>query len=95
MALQDTLAELVTGLTIETAWTPPLSIADPLKPGPPSPIMRALKPKVTVTLQGASQPMVFAPYGDPGPSRWPLIKVALIVLGAAGVGYLVSRRRRR
>lgn len=90
MALRDLLTEelrnYVTGVTIETAWTPPIVIRDPFQPGAPSPILQALRPRVTVEIRGgAGKPLVMAPYGDPGPSRWPLVVGA----GAVLLGLLV------
>lgn len=90
-ALTDQLQAWITGLTVETAWTPPVVIRDPFKPGAPSPLMKLLRPRVTFELAGGKvKPLVIAPYGDPGPTRWPLVLAGgALVLGL--VVYLVRR----
>lgn len=69
-------------VSIETAYGPLILIKDPLKPAPPNPLMQKLKPKVTLNIKGQA-PVVLEPYGDPGVSKWPMVK--LIGMAAAGV----------
>ncbi len=104
---QGALRQLVQKITVETAWLPPIEVDDPF--GPPSVasaeakgFVKFLKPKLTITLGGGLAPQVVAPYGDPGPTQWPLVSAAAGTLGvvAAGLlglgllGALVPKRRR-
>jgi hypothetical protein len=88
MAIQEVMAGLVRQVSVETAYLPPLVIDDPFAPGPPAPILQALKPKITLTL-ATGKPLVMAPYGDPGQSRWPALRAVLLVAGLIGVGLMV------
>lgn len=98
MALQDQLVEQlrgwITGVTLETAWSPPVVIRDPFAPGPPSPLLEALKPRLTFEIaRGAAKPLVISPYGAPEPSRWPLVKVVAVV-SVATLAFLAVRSLR-
>lgn len=78
------LSKYVSGIRIESAYLPEIYLPDPFKPGPPNPLMQALKPKITVEITGGvADPVVVTPYGEPGPSMWPTIKTVglLLVLG--------------
>jgi hypothetical protein len=77
----ETLARAITRIDVKTAYGPPLTVADPFAPGPPNPYLQALKPEVTVWL--GDQPVKMAPYGKPGPSKWPWIQGAAILGGVA------------
>lgn len=99
-ALSGELQKWVTGIKVETAWLPPIEIRDPFKPSPgpaaPNPVLSILKPRVTFELQGgALPPAKVAPYGEPGPNRWPVLRNGLLLAGLALlVGAAVARRRR-
>lgn len=80
-------------VTVETAYLPRIELNDPFAPGPPSPLMQALKPKITIETTGFS-PMVMAPYGEPGPSKWPLVSV-IGLAGFAALGFLVWKLLKR
>lgn len=87
------LQNAVQSIVIETAYGPPIVIDDPLKPAPPNPFLQALKPKITLTIKGQN-PLIITPYGDPGVTRWPIVKVGALVLGGllvAGIGYGIYR----
>lgn len=90
MATQDLLRSLIEGVTVETTVLPTVTVKDPFAPGPPNPLLQLLKPRITVAVAG-SQPLVIAPYGDPGPTRWPVVK--LVAFGLLGVGALLVLRR--
>lgn len=96
MATADLLRQLVTGVTVETAYLPTIELQDPFKPGPPNPLLQLLRPRVT--LQVAGKPVRYAPYGEPGATRWPMVQTGLI-LGAGALALLllaaVTRRNRR
>ncbi len=75
------LAKSVTRMTVETAVTPTIVVDDPFAPGPPSPLLQLLKPKVTLTT--AAGPLVIAPYGTPSPRGWLWALAGAALLGAA------------
>ena len=87
--LEDLLDKTVTKITFETAYTPPIVINRPFQPGAaPSPVLQALKPKITLEIMsGAQKPVTIKPYGDPGPSRFPqVVAGSLLVVGLLIVG---------
>jgi hypothetical protein len=99
VAFFDDLASQVTRLRVESSYLPPLDLANPFQPGPPNPYLQRLRPKVTLEIAGgAVRPIVLAPYGDPGPSRWPAVRGALafgaVALGALVVAAFVRKLRR-
>lgn len=64
-----------------TGTKPPTSI-----PGKGFDVARILKPKITFEMrEGWGRNRAFAPYGDPGPSRW-----SYVLLGLVAVGFLAS-----
>jgi hypothetical protein len=100
--ITDGLDSLVESIEIQSTFGPPITIRDPFRKTPatgpivtaPGPgqklpgfdVARMLKPKVLIKLRdGSVQP--FAPYGEPGPSRWPWVTVGLV----AGLSVLVYR----
>ncbi len=99
----DQLANQITGVKLETAYLPEVSIAHPFEPGPPSPYLAALKPKITLELAGgAIRPIVIAPYGDPGAPagvNMSALRAGALALTGFGLGLLLlgklERRRRR
>lgn len=98
MAAGDILS-LVTKATIESAYLPPIVIDKPFAPGgEPNPLLKALRPRITVELaSGSIAPVVIAPYGDPGPSKWPMVRTGLLIGGAITLGLILrhlARRRR-
>lgn len=86
----------IESIVIQTAFGPDVVIDYPfVEKDPNAPetfgdkIARRLKPKVTVNVKGYG-PLEMAPYGDPGPTKWPTIK--WIGAGAAALGvFLVGR----
>lgn len=76
-------------MTVETKYFPPLVVD--LSPGPAGAppgiggkVTAALKPRVTLTLNGQVLARV-APYGEPAPSQWPKVKIGLMVATALAV----------
>lgn len=72
-----------TVVVVETKWFPPLRV--PLTDSgasKPSIFLEALKPKVTLTVQGRAITSA-APAGEPVPNQWPKVKIGLAV--AAGL----------
>jgi hypothetical protein len=110
-AVLGVLDRAVKGVLVETAWGPPLYIPDPFRttakttgdggaadgaPGGFDPV-RFLKPKITLRVhEGWGRDRVFAPYGDPGPSKFPLLVIgSLIFFGLGGSALFAAGRRSR
>lgn len=77
------VTRLIKRMKIESAYFPPLEIEDPFGPGP-SAVQTwgsRLKPQVTLTVEGVG-PLVSAPFGRPGATKWPLVRVGAIAGGA-------------
>lgn len=77
------LSKYIDKIKVETAFTPAIEINDPFKPGPPNPFLGFLKPKITINVKNFGE-QIITPYGDPGPSYWPIVRNALLIF-AAGV----------
>lgn len=71
-----------TVVTVETKWFPPLKVDLSESSGEPGPVVRLLKPKITITVKGQVLASA-APGGQPFPSEWPKMKIGLAV--AVGV----------
>jgi len=83
----------VKSVRVESEYGPTIDIRDPLIPGPPNPYLQALKPKITIDIEGMD-PIVMAPYGFPGPTKWEGIKTGAQVGGSAlglGLAFLVYK----
>lgn len=82
------LANAVEELRIESAWLPPIVIARPFADSGPSPVASAvgsfLRPAITIRMVGGSEYRK-APYGEPGPSKWGYIPLALVAILAVMV----------
>lgn len=87
--MANLLANTVKSIRIETRWTPAIVIADPFGgspsagPGMGAQAGRLLKPKITV--ETSLGPVKTAPWGEPGPSQWPMIQIgaAAFLIGLA------------
>ena len=93
--VDEILRPLITRIRVESVYSPEIRIDDPFGPstGKVDTAVTVLKPKVTFDTPGG--PIVIAPAGDPGPSRWPLVKGGVLVLGAFGIfGIAVLARRK-
>lgn len=71
--------------TVETAWLPTFTVgivptAEAAAAGPAF-VTRILKPKVTIK-SGNVRLGTIAPAGDPGTSKWPLLALGLLAVGA-------------
>lgn len=81
------LSRYVTGIRIQSAFLPDIYLADPFAPNQsgkgPNAFLQALKPKITVETTAIGNKSI-APYGEPGATLWPTIKIALL-LSVAGV----------
>lgn len=87
----DALRAGVKNVTVQTTLFPDINIDDPFSPlpGTASALGKLLKPKVTVTGDLFNPPQVVAPYGDPGPTRWPQLVQGAKVVGVGVVGLLL------
>lgn len=103
MALNDLLAPVAGSLlqsikkiTVETAYLPRIELNDPFAPGPPNPLMQILKPKITIETIGFA-PMTMQPYGEPGPSKWPVVSIVFLAgtIALAFAGWKMLQKRRR
>lgn len=91
MNFSDILGGAVESITVETAYLPPIVISSPFAAGPPNPAAQFLRPKLSVQLAGQDQPLVIAPYGDPGPSAWPAVKFWGVAAAVGVLGYTALR----
>lgn len=87
-------------IKFESAYGPTIVIDKPLEgPSAIAPFLAKLRPRLTLRVRGFA-PIVMAPYGNPPPTIWPKITVAVGVVGglvllASGVGvYRLLRGRR-
>lgn len=85
--LTDAFTSGVTTIEIRSRFSPPqvLDTKQLTRPGPPNPILVAMKP--TIILNGPLGQQVIAPYGVAGVDEWKLPSVALATV--VGVGALV------
>lgn len=81
------MEQLIDRIVIDTAWGPQLVL---VPSGEPSPAGAWLKPAASVYVKGLQSPMLIAPYGQPGPTKWPWVQGALVL--GAGVGALLMLR---
>lgn len=93
-AMMKELRRRLKSVSIRTEYGPDIDVEDPLKPGPPNPYLMALKPQITLNIDGYG-PLVMAPYGKPGPTKWRMIEKATTGGGggfaAVTLGLLVLR----
>jgi hypothetical protein len=95
----DLLAQAVDRMEIRTSIGPTISLDQPFAPSPPgddSATTQFLRPVISIypkSVAGvAVQPVVFAPYGDPGETKWPFVVAGLgLLLG--GFLYLAFGRK--
>jgi hypothetical protein len=95
--VEDTLNAQVKSIRIQTAYGPDIFIPRPFEPSPPkAPGQKTaadyLKPRIEIQL-GGGNPITWSPYGDPRPSKWPLIKYGAIGAVVLIVAAHAARRR--
>ena len=81
----DVLNSVVKEARINTAWGPPIVIDSPFAPTPTGTRGAGawMQPEIMLVLrEGYGSPQSFAPYGKPGPSKWPIIVAGLSLLAA-------------
>lgn len=92
------IQDVISKITIESAYSPKMTIDKPFAPGPPNVLLSRLRPRITIEVKGVAQPIVSAPYGEPPETVWPQLVAGGAVVGGilvllAGVGvYHLARR---
>ena len=86
-ALESMMRRMISKIEIDTAYGPKLILKDPFDPSAkPSRYILALKPSVKVFPHGANtKPIIIAPYGDPGKTKWPMVKSGVVAATAIGL----------
>lgn len=83
----EMIKRLLTRVEIRSALGPDIDMPDPFAPSDPnsetSLLLKQLKPSIRLYVSGS--PIDIAPYGMPGPTRWPTI-----VNAAKGIGILAG-----
>jgi hypothetical protein len=93
LGLKD-IGSMVEWIEIRSAYGPTIKIEGPLKasaptpPGPGASVLKALKPLVAIKIKEVAQPVVVAPYGQPGPTAWPTLTMGSGALIGGLVGGL-------
>lgn len=83
------MSQIVERLTIETSFTPPLVLDNPLEAGQPNFLLSLLKPRITVTAFGNN--VVSEPYGAPD-NYWPIVKLVAIGLAFFLLLFMVIKK---
>ena len=81
--------QMITRFEVDTAYGPPIELDDPFAPGPPNPYLEKLKPRVKLFTSTDAPPITIAPYGEPPPTKWPLLRDSLVLSGIVGSAILV------
>lgn len=90
---------LIDGFLLETADGPPIYVPIASLQSPSSgpsitdsmmAFIQREKPKVTVYFNSGLGTRVIQPFGDPGKSRWPTLKLAGTAVGVIGVALTVN-----
>lgn len=96
---EDLVKGLVRKVKIETVWGPPIDVDVDTLTAPSSggfDFGKLLKPKVSLQLSTGQNPIVIAPYGEPGPNHWPWVAFGLSVVGGLalyGIFALIRGRK--
>jgi len=93
----DTLDATIARIEVRSAWGPTITIDRPFgpatTPGAGDAVARAARPEIVAYGSGGGVVFSRAPYGAPGPTKWPFVAL-LAVVGGAVVAGLVLRRLR-
>jgi hypothetical protein len=93
-SVENMLRSAVKTLEVKTAYGPPIRVDYPFADGPPNPYLEKLQPQVKLTLANG-QVVDMAPYGEPGPTKWPQIetyvKVSGAIIGAGAVLWVFAK----
>ena len=89
-------AALIKEVRIDTAYGPPIVLDHPFDSSAnqkPSKLLSALKPQITIVPGDAlaslvSHPVMIAPYGRPGQTKWPQVEATAVIAGAVVLGLL-------
>jgi len=93
----EALDAVVSRIEVRSAWAPTITIDRPFSPSTPGgagdTIGKLMRPEIVVFDSTGAVVIERAPFGTPGPSRWPIV-AALAILGGAVVLGLALRRIR-
>jgi hypothetical protein len=88
------LDSLVKQIIIQSEFGPDIVIDQPFSGSPSasggSVIMGVLKPQITIVTSLGNQAV--APWGAPGPTKWPFVEIGLMLALVAGFGFLVKMK---
>lgn len=83
--------DLISKVVVDTEWGPQIVADVSGPPGTGAAMMQLLKPRISVYLAGAADPIVLSPYGDPGVTKWPFVQFAMLAGAALGALFLVRK----
>lgn len=87
---------IIKEIRISSAWGPDIVIDQPFSGAPSasggSALMGLLKPQITIVpaINGVGEQVV-APWGAPGPTKWPMVEAALVLAVLLGIGIFLRR----
>lgn len=95
------LQTIVGNIAVRSNYGPDIDIADPFAQGESSaesvaandagnPFLALLQPEVVITGPDGSTVAVAAPYGVPGPTKWPIL-APVMILGVLALSYYAYR----
>lgn len=82
----------ISAVRIDTEYGPPILLDHPFaKTQKPNPLLSALKPQLTIyPTDTGLKPVILAPYGRPGVTKWPQIEAGAVLVGALALGLIVA-----
>ncbi len=89
------LGDLIKQIRIDSAYGPSIVIDAPFSGSPTgsskggSVLLGVLKPQITIVPAGGLHSEGVAPWGVPGPTRWPYIEGLVVIAGIIGLVYLL------
>jgi hypothetical protein len=88
------VADFVERITIESRYTPALTIDKPFESGgAPHPFLTIFQPKITLhTRFGKS---VSQPWGDPGATQWPMVQLFIAAVVGIALVVVLARLKKR
>jgi len=85
-------AALIKEVRIDTEYGPPIVLNHPFASSAnqkPNALLSAMRPMITIyPSDTAINPVILAPYGRPGATKWPQVEAAAVIAGAVILGLL-------
>lgn len=86
------LRSLISGIHVRSNYGPDIDVLDPFSPTPQTEtqgktaasILQKLQPQITFDTPG--DPVIFNPYGVPGPTRWDEVLAGTTFFGSIAIG---------